>query len=308
MAAASFPSIVPVDNTYGWVDAAIIGGAVVTRGTPYALVLATRGCVIWLSGGGGQTLRNEGAGWYYPSWPQLSTYPMSFRTYVVPFVRSDMAGSGPGILLSASQNPSIVGQEVTYTATVSPVPDGGTVLFRNNGTAITGCTAQTVDAVSGEATCPVIHSSVGTYTIIAEYSGHGAVEQSMDAGRAVRPWAALQGPRPAQGGQHHPHQAGAAERRGAELVLGRDPDPGPVRRGAAHSQHHACAGAPSGFDWTVEILRYFKYECEAGPGGGYHFNVKTVGLPAGTYHLIRATGESDSAYHVDAGVTFNLSR
>lgn len=179
MAAASFPSIVPVDNTYGWVDAAIIGGAVVTRGTPYALVLATRGCVIWLSGGGGQTLRNEGAGWYYPSWPQLSTYPMSFRTYVVPFVRSDMAGSGPGILLSASQNPSIVGQEVTYTATVSPVPDGGTVLFRNNGTAITGCTAQTVDAVSGEATCPVIHSSVGTYTIIAEYSGHGAVEQSM---------------------------------------------------------------------------------------------------------------------------------
>ncbi|MGO9789159.1 MAG: FG-GAP repeat protein, partial [Solirubrobacteraceae bacterium] len=48
---------------------------------------------------------------------------------------------GPGTTttttsLTSSANPSIPGQQVTYTAMVSPVPDGGTVAFADNGVTI----------------------------------------------------------------------------------------------------------------------------------------------------------------------------
>ena len=50
------------------------------------------------------------------------------------------------------------GQPVTYTATVSPAPDGGTVSFADNGVAIPDCGARPVNG-SGTATCTVdLHS------------------------------------------------------------------------------------------------------------------------------------------------------
>jgi hypothetical protein len=57
---------------------------------------------------------------------------------------------------------------VIYTATVSPVPDGGTVTFSDNGTTI--CAAQQVG--TGTVTCQVGYRTTGTHSITAVYSGN----------------------------------------------------------------------------------------------------------------------------------------
>ncbi len=72
--------------------------------------------------------------------------------------------------LTSSANPSVVGQQVTYTATVAPAPDGGTVSFQDGGSPIGGCGSQPLDS-SGRATCQVSYPSTGTHTISAVYSG-----------------------------------------------------------------------------------------------------------------------------------------
>ncbi len=71
--------------------------------------------------------------------------------------------------LSSSQDPSALGAQVTYTATISPAPDGGTVTFTDGGTAITGCGSQ--PAGSGTATCTLTYTAPGSHTIAASYSG-----------------------------------------------------------------------------------------------------------------------------------------
>jgi hypothetical protein len=68
----------------------------------------------------------------------------------------------------------VTGQAVTYTATVSPVPDGGTVTFSDDGATIAECGAQQVDTSPGTATCPVTYDTAGTYSITAAYSGDAA--------------------------------------------------------------------------------------------------------------------------------------
>jgi hypothetical protein len=74
--------------------------------------------------------------------------------------------------LSSSANPSTLGHAVTYTARVLPTTATGTVAFKDAGTPITGCAAQTVS--SGTATCAVAgYSVVGSNAIIATYSGGG---------------------------------------------------------------------------------------------------------------------------------------
>jgi hypothetical protein len=79
--------------------------------------------------------------------------------------------------LASSSNPSTAGKQVTFTATVSPVPNGGTVVFKNGGTAIPGCGSAAVSA-SGQATCHVTYSSAGSHSIIATYSGDSTFSPS----------------------------------------------------------------------------------------------------------------------------------
>jgi hypothetical protein len=74
--------------------------------------------------------------------------------------------------LGSSANPSAVAQQVTYTATVSPVPDGGTMAFKDNGAAITDCASQPVDTTTGAATCRVTYTDPATHPITATYSGN----------------------------------------------------------------------------------------------------------------------------------------
>jgi outer membrane protein assembly factor BamB len=73
--------------------------------------------------------------------------------------------------LTASANPSLAPGSVTYTATVSPVPDGGAVAFTDHGTALAGCSAVPVSPSSGQATCTTTYAFVARHAIGATYSG-----------------------------------------------------------------------------------------------------------------------------------------
>jgi hypothetical protein len=75
-----------------------------------------------------------------------------------------------------STSASAVGENisVTYTATVTPAPDGGTVSF-NDGAgnpATTHCATQALSG--GTATCTVSYPRSGSYPVTATYSGDGA--------------------------------------------------------------------------------------------------------------------------------------
>ena len=70
-----------------------------------------------------------------------------------------------------------VGQAVTYTATVSPAPGGGTVAFSDGGTPIASCGSQPVGA-GGAANCQTTYAVAGTHTISAVFSGNGTYAAS----------------------------------------------------------------------------------------------------------------------------------
>ena len=73
------------------------------------------------------------------------------------------------VSLSSSTNPSVLGQQVTFTATVSPDPGGGAVTFFDNRTqaSLAGCSA--VPLSGGSATCSVISDITGAHDIQAFY-------------------------------------------------------------------------------------------------------------------------------------------
>jgi len=73
--------------------------------------------------------------------------------------------------LGSSANPANTGNPVTYTASVSPIPDGGTVAFTDNSTTLSGCGAVAVSTTTGRATCTTTYTSTGSHSIVANYSG-----------------------------------------------------------------------------------------------------------------------------------------
>ncbi len=80
-------------------------------------------------------------------------------------------GASTATALASSANPASVGGQVTYTATVNPVPDGGTVAFADGGTTIAGCGTAAVNTSSGTATCQATYTATGSHPITASYSG-----------------------------------------------------------------------------------------------------------------------------------------
>ncbi|KJK58194.1 Ig-like domain-containing protein [Saccharothrix sp. ST-888] len=74
--------------------------------------------------------------------------------------------------LTSSANPSVYGQPVSFTATVTPVPDGGTVSFKVDGNPLGGPVP--VDTTTGQATSSSITTlSPGPHNVDATYSGNG---------------------------------------------------------------------------------------------------------------------------------------
>jgi hypothetical protein len=80
-------------------------------------------------------------------------------------------------------SPSVFGQPVTLTATVSPNDNGGSVKFLDGASTIAGCSAQPVTGASTHtATCTTGALSVGNHTITAVYSGDGNYLSSTSSG------------------------------------------------------------------------------------------------------------------------------
>jgi Bacterial Ig-like domain (group 3)/Glycine rich protein len=75
--------------------------------------------------------------------------------------------------LTSRPNPSSYGENVRFTATVSPNDGGGSVTFKNGGTPIAGCAGLPLTQTDGsyQATCDTSTLPVGTDPIIAVYSG-----------------------------------------------------------------------------------------------------------------------------------------
>ncbi len=84
--------------------------------------------------------------------------------------------------VSASPNPAVAGQPVTYTARVAPVPNGGTVDITGNGSPILGCSGLPVNAATGVATCTSTYLLAGSHNLSASYSGSGAFLSSSGPG------------------------------------------------------------------------------------------------------------------------------
>jgi hypothetical protein len=97
-------------------------------------------------------------------------------TYTVPVTAT-------ATVVTSSANPSVVGQPVTFTATVSPNPPGtwvtptGTVTFSDGGSPIG---TATLDA-SGTATITTSSLAAGTHTIAASYGGDNNFSASTGA-------------------------------------------------------------------------------------------------------------------------------
>jgi uncharacterized repeat protein (TIGR01451 family) len=72
--------------------------------------------------------------------------------------------------VSSSADPSLAGQQVSFTATVTPAPDGGTVTFTVDGTPLGPPVA--INTTTGTATSSVVSSfAVGSHQVVATYSG-----------------------------------------------------------------------------------------------------------------------------------------
>ena len=79
--------------------------------------------------------------------------------------------SPPTTALSSSGMRSAPGRRVTFTATVRPPPDAGTIRFTDRGATIYRCAASRVTARSGRARCSITYRRAGKHVIAAEYSG-----------------------------------------------------------------------------------------------------------------------------------------
>jgi hypothetical protein len=117
--------------------------------------------------------------------------PTVFGTFTVPCIQApgqnNVLGTFPVLaalaptttMVASSANPSVQGQTVTYTATVS-TGGGGSVTFNSGGKPITGCKARSLDS-SRQATCQVSYATTGSHAITAVYSGDAANAGSTSA-------------------------------------------------------------------------------------------------------------------------------
>jgi kumamolisin len=80
-------------------------------------------------------------------------------------------GASTSTTLESSASLAVTGRHVTYTATVSPAPAGGTVRFTDGGAMIRGCRAVPVTTSTGTATCHTSYGRPGSHLIQAAYSG-----------------------------------------------------------------------------------------------------------------------------------------
>ncbi len=183
--------------------------------------------------------------------------------------------------LASSANPSIIGQSVTYTATVSPVPDGGTVAFSDNGSPISACQSQPVNTATGQATCTVTYNVVGSHSLTATYSGDFNYAGSTSAVLIQQVAYAVK----VLYSQTKVHNSGAVVAIKVELdnVTGSNVSSSSIVLTVTGLSPSPAPGTPPSGTFTFMTL-------DTGPG--YQLNIKTTGYPSGTYTLsFKVTGD-----------------
>src|SRR5262249_6976085 len=88
----------------------------------------------------------------------------------------------------------------TFTASVTPAPDRGTVRFTSDGLVIAGCSAVSLAGISGQASCSTSFSQAGARSLLATYSGDAYYTGSTSAPLAQVVQSAPGGPGPPGGG------------------------------------------------------------------------------------------------------------
>jgi outer membrane protein assembly factor BamB len=100
---------------------------------------------------------------------------------VTAFAIATFAPSPTASAVSSSKNPSSAGQSVSFTATVSPNPDGGTVGFADDSVPIPGCATVAANRLTGQASCRTTYTAGGTHSVVASYSGDAFFQASRSA-------------------------------------------------------------------------------------------------------------------------------
>lgn len=291
---------------------AITGNAYVRAGTRYAIVvMMPDGDVIywWVDCCELHPAGDLFEGYVGSSWDKKpSNWDTQFWTYVVPAgiqaPAAGAAGTPAPLTLMSSAKPAIVGQPLTFLATVGEAT--GTVQFAIDGRA-SGTAVPVADGLAMSQ--PVGSLAVGAHVVKATYGGdntYAATEttiiQDVQYGVGL-----VYKPRDQdKAGSTIPVKFDLTDQSGLNLSSRRIEVqalcvvPTPV------SDTDPCSAAPAGFNWT----RGTPYVASLGPDSRYQLNVKTKGLDAGkTYQLLfRAAGEPNTIYHADAKATFTLSR
>ena len=126
----------------------------VSAGYQFACAKTTSGgAKCWGNNGNGQLGNGTSSTRKFPS-SSVVGFPANFVTTTT---------------VSAAPNPSLIGQSVGLTATISGISPSGTANFKDGGLSIGGCSSVTLAA--GMATCATFVLAVGSHSLQVDYSG-----------------------------------------------------------------------------------------------------------------------------------------
>ena len=171
---ATVTATAPASGTRtGTVDFRDGGVTIAGCGAQVVSVAGTATCVVSYAGPGSHTINGVYSG------------DANFNTSTSANLIQTVNLGNTTTVVTSSANPSVVGQNVTYTATVTATAPAsgtrtGTVDFREAGVTIAGCGAQAV-SVAGTATCVVSYAGPGSHTISGVYSGDANFNTSTSA-------------------------------------------------------------------------------------------------------------------------------
>lgn len=201
-------------------------------------------------------------------------------------------------VLSSSANPSVVGQAVTLTATVSSASDSaptGTVKFSDESNDL-----GTSTMASGQATLRTSSLAIGSHSITGQYSGDrissgssGSLTQSVEYG--ICPL--YDQTRSVKSGATFPIKLQLCDANGNDLSS------------SLVVVHATSVTAVSGFSGTPDAPgnanpdNDFRFDATLGSTGGYIFNLSTGGLASGTYSLQFTAGSDPVTHSVNFGVS-----
>jgi VCBS repeat-containing protein len=202
--------------------------------------------------------------------------------------------------VSSSQNVSVLGQTVTFTATVAPLAPGagaptGTVTFSDGATLL----ATVALSSTGTATSSTSALAVKGHTITAVYSGDGnfngssgSVTQTVGYSICVL----YDQTRTVHGGATYPIKLALCDANGADISSSAI-----VLHATAIMMLSNFVGTPDS-PGNANPDNDFRFDSTLGASGGYIYNLSTAGLDAGTYSLQFTAGADPLPHSVAFGV------